>query len=322
MLAQRRLIDQTGPVGRLGWLETLAPATRLAQEDPMSTSDQLAGSRRVVLRESARLARMDAVRLGQELRELRLGLGIHQADVARVVGVSRSVISELEAGDPTVGLEIRRGAAVALGADLRINTYPGATPLLHDIAHARLIERIFGRRHPCWRAQIEARVPGPGRSSTDVRLEAFGEIVTIEVEARIRAWDAVVRRCLEKRERIRDALGGRTVVHAVLCLPLTRHHRLLVASLGETVRATFPTSSVRMRRSLEEGAPWPGDGILWLAGGPSQARSGNAPTTARKVFSPGVPSTPGIPSAPRIPSAPGVLSSGSVSQVAPNEHAG
>jgi DNA-binding transcriptional regulator YiaG len=95
MLAQRRPIDQTGPVGRLGWLETLAPATRLAQEDPMSTPDQLAGSRRVVLREAARLARMDAVRLGQELRELRLGLGIHQADVARVVGVSRSVISEL-----------------------------------------------------------------------------------------------------------------------------------------------------------------------------------------------------------------------------------
>ena len=43
----------------------------------MSTPDQLAGSRRVVLREAARLARMDAARLGQELRELRLGLGVH-----------------------------------------------------------------------------------------------------------------------------------------------------------------------------------------------------------------------------------------------------
>ncbi len=133
----------------------------------MATPEQFAGSRRIILREAARLARLDAARLGQELRELRLGLGVHQAEVARAVGVSRSVISELEAGDPTVGLEIRRRAAVALGADLRINVYRGATPLLHDVAHARVIERILARRHPCWRAQIETRVPGPdGRRQT------------------------------------------------------------------------------------------------------------------------------------------------------------
>lgn len=147
----------------------------------MSTRDQLAGSRRIVQREAARLSRIDAIRTGQELRELRLGLGVPQAEVARVVGVSRSVISELEAGDPSVALEIRRRAAVAVGADLRINVYPGATPLVHDAAHARLVERLLGRRHRRWEAQIEARVPGPGRSSTEVRLEAFGSVVAIEV---------------------------------------------------------------------------------------------------------------------------------------------
>lgn len=233
----------------------------------MSARDQFAGSRRIVQREAARLSRLDAIRIGQELRELRLGLGVPQAEVARVIGVSRSVISELEAGDPTVGLEIRRRAAVAVGADLRINVYPGATPLLHDAAHARLVERLLGRRHRRWRAEIEARVPGPGRSSTDVRLEAFGAVVAIEVETRVRAWDAVVRRCQEKRERIRDALGGRAVVHAVLCLPPTRHHHQLVAALGETVRLTFPVPSERLRRALEDGTAWPGDGILWMAGG-------------------------------------------------------
>jgi len=237
----------------------------------MSTRDQLAGSRRIVQREAARLSRIDAIRTGQELRELRLGLGVPQAEVARVVGVSRSVISELEAGDPSVGLEIRRRAAVAVGADLRINVYPGATPLVHDAAHARLVERLLGRRHRRWEAQIEARVPGPGRSSTDVRLEAFGAVVAIEVETRIRAWDAVVRRCQEKRERIRDALGGRAVVHAVLCLPPTRHHHQLVADLGETVRLTFPVPSERLRNALEDGTAWPGDGILWMAGGPEPA---------------------------------------------------
>jgi transcriptional regulator with XRE-family HTH domain len=234
----------------------------------MPARDQLAGSRRLVQREAARLSRLDAIRTGQELRELRLGLGVPQAEVARAIGVSRSVISELEAGDPTVGLEIRRRAAVAVGADLRVNVYPGATPLLHDAAHARLIERILVRRHPRWHAQIEAPVPGPGRSSTDIRLEALGEIVAIEVETHIRAWDAVVRRCREKLERIREALGGRAVVHAVLCLPPTRHHRQLVAELGESVRTTFPVPSEQLRRALEQGTAWPGDGILWMAGGP------------------------------------------------------
>lgn len=240
----------------------------------MPSLDQLARSRRIVQREAVRLSRLDAVRIGQELRELRLELGVPQADVARVVGVSRSVISELEAGDPTVGLEIRRRTAVVLGADLRVNVYPGATPLLHDAAHARLVERLLSHRHRCWRAQIEARVPGPGRSSTDVRLEAFGAVVAIEVETRIRAWDAVVRRCQEKRERIRDALGGRVVVHAVLCLPPTRHHRELVANLGETVRSTFPVPSEQLRCALEDGTAWPGDGILWMAGGREPAGIG------------------------------------------------
>ena len=239
----------------------------------MPARDQLAGSRRTIEREAARLSRLGAIRMGQELRELRLGLGVPQAEVARAVGVSRSVISELEAGDPTVGLEIRRRAALAVGADLRIGVYPGATPLVHDAAHARLIERILARRHPRWRAQIEARVPGPGRSSTDVRLEAPGEIVAIEVETHIRAWDAVVRRCREKRERIHDAVAGRAVVHAVLCLPPTRHHRQLVADLGESVRITFPAPSKQLRRALEDGTSWPGDGILWLAGGAMPART-------------------------------------------------
>jgi transcriptional regulator with XRE-family HTH domain len=241
----------------------------------VSTRDHLAGSRRIVQRETARLSRLDAIRTGEELRELRLGLGVPQAEVARVVGVSRSVISELEAGDPTVGLEVRRRVAVAVGADLRINVYPGATPLVHDAAHARLVERLLGRRHRCWQARIEARVPGPGRSSTDVRLEAFGAVVAIEVETHIRAWDAVVRRCQDKRERIRDALGGRALVHAVLLLPPTRHHRQLIAALGETVRSTFPVPAERLRRALEDGTPWPGDGILWMAGGtePDGARA-------------------------------------------------
>lgn len=231
------------------------------------TPDNGAHSRRQVEREAVRLARLDAGRIGQELRELRLGLGVRQADVSRIVGVTRSVICELEAGDPTVGLEIRRRAAIALGADLRVAVYPGATPMLHDAAHARIIERLLRSRHERWRAEVEARVPGPGRFSTDVRLSSPGTIVLIEVETHLRRWEATIRHCSEKRERVRETVYAATNVFLVLCLPPTRHHRRLVAELDTYVRAAFPAPPEQLRRSLEEGLDWPGDGILWIAGG-------------------------------------------------------
>jgi hypothetical protein len=37
------------------------------------------------------------------------------------------------------------------------------------------------------------------------------------------------------------------------------------------VRLTFPVQSERLRRALEDGTAWPGDGILWMAGGPEPA---------------------------------------------------
>ena len=111
-------------------------------------------SRTTVQRAADRLARLDATRMSEEFRELRLGIGVSQAAVARVVGVSRSVVSNIELGDPTVGLEVRRRVAIALGADLRVAVYPGATPMLHDAASARIIERIPERRHRRWRAEV------------------------------------------------------------------------------------------------------------------------------------------------------------------------
>lgn len=249
-------------------------------------SDNLAGRRRIVEREAVRFARLDAARIAEELRELRLGLSVSQASVARVVGVSQSVLSDLERGDPTVGLEIRRRTAIALGADLRVTVYPGATPMLHDAAHARIIERILARRHPRWRAELEARVPGPGRASTDIRLSAGGMFVLIEVETHVRRWEATVRRCFEKRELVRAAAPAHSAVFAVLCLPPTRHHRRLVAELGESVRAAFPQSPDHLRRSLEEGTDWPGEGILWIAGSPKGSALDRSPPALKRRESP------------------------------------
>lgn len=139
--------------------------------------------------------------------------------------------------------------------------------MLHDAGHARIIERLLRRRHQRWRADVEARVPGPGRSSTDVRLSDARTIVLIEVETHLRRWEATVRRSFENRERVREIAPSGMNVFAVLCLPPTRHHRQLISELDQYVRVAFPAPADHIRRALEEGTDWPGDGILWVAGG-------------------------------------------------------
>ena len=93
-----------------------------------------------------------------------------QSAVAQTIDVSRSVICRIEQGDPNVSSRIRARVAAALGAEFRIAVYPSNAPLIHDAAHARMVEAVLRRCHPTWRATVEAPVPGPGRRSTDIRF--------------------------------------------------------------------------------------------------------------------------------------------------------
>jgi transcriptional regulator with XRE-family HTH domain len=214
---------------------------------------------------------------------IRLRTGVSQAAVARAIGVDRASICRIEAGDPTVSDRIRARAAAVLGADFRLGIYPDAAPLIHDAAHARIVEALVRMRHPSWRARVEAPVPGPGRRSTDLRLDRGLETVLFEVETHVHALEAIIRECHEKRsavaadaasvatavtaadtDLVAGASSGRRV-HAMLVLPRTRHHRALVMAHPGTITAAFPASAADARRALTSvDVPWPGDGILWL----------------------------------------------------------
>jgi DNA-binding XRE family transcriptional regulator len=118
-----------------------------------------------------RQVRRVVLQAGEEVRAARLRARLSQAAVARAVGVSRSVICELEQGDPTASLTVWSRVASTLGCDLRLSIYPSSRPLIHDAAHARLIERLLRLCHARWRPIVEAPVPGLPRQSTDVRAE-------------------------------------------------------------------------------------------------------------------------------------------------------
>jgi transcriptional regulator with XRE-family HTH domain len=222
------------------------------------------GLSRLAIREADRQLRRAAGRFGEAALHLRLRCGASQAAVGRAVGVDRSVISRLEAGDPAVGLRTRARVAVVLGAEFAMACYPAAAPVIVDAAQARLVEALLRLRHKRWAATIESPVPGPGRRSTDLRIDSGPDVVLIEIESRIRSLEEIIRECHDKRGAVASALPGRAV-HVVLAVPGTRHHRALAGVHRSTFEAAFPVSSqVALDALTAPAGRWPGDALLWL----------------------------------------------------------
>jgi transcriptional regulator with XRE-family HTH domain len=166
---------------------------------------------RTAIHEGDRQLRRTATRFGEESRLIRLRTGVSQAAVARAIGVDRATICRMEAGDPTVADRIRARAAAVLGADFRLGLYPDAAPLIHDAAHARLVEALLRLRHPSWRAKVEAPVPGTGRRSTDLRLDRGDATILFEVETHVHALEAIIREGEDKRSAVAAAVAADVV---------------------------------------------------------------------------------------------------------------
>jgi len=241
--------------------------------------------RQEAIRTGDRELRWTARRFADDFRELRLRVGVTQAAVAASIGVNRSVICRLERGSEAVSLEIRARACACLGADFRLQLYPERAPILFDAAHARIVERVLAACHKTWRPTVEASLPGPGRRSVDVRLERSDNVVLIEVETRLRRFEEILRELHSKRAAVIDSVPRRQV-HVVLALPPTRHHQLLVRAHPDSVRVGFPAPPALLSRALASSdEAWPGDGILWVAGGAPlsvRQRTGQIEATRRR----------------------------------------
>ena len=161
-----------------------------------------------------------------------------------------------------------------LGGDFRIAVYPGGAPLIHDAAHARIVEAVLDLCDPSWHPTVEAPVPGPGRRSTDIRLDRGDDIVLMEIETRVGALEAIIREGTAKQIAVSETAPAARRVHVVLVLPPTRHHRALVSTHPGIVAVAFPAPHDAVMRALTiPDAIWPGNGILWMSV-PRHARRG------------------------------------------------
>ena len=97
----------------------------------------------------------------------------------------------------------------------------------------------------------------------------------MEVETHVRALEAIIRECTEKRAAFVGAAVVPQRTHVVLVLPPTRHHRSLIGAHPTIISVAFPASQAALVRALEHSdVDWPGDGILWQAD-PARSRNGD-----------------------------------------------
>ena len=147
--------------------------------------------------------------------------------------------------------------------------FVASAPVIRDAAQARIVEHLLAQADPRWRRTVEAAVPGPGRRSIDLRLDAPGAVILVEVETRLGSVEEIIRELHAKRLAVAEAAPvdsrPHRTIYTVLCLPPTRHHRSIVGAHPKTISAAFPAPSLELARALRDAStPWPGDGLLWV----------------------------------------------------------
>lgn len=209
-------------------------------------------------------------KVGDDLARLRVDAAATKAAVASAAGIDRTFYGRIEAGDATPGLETMVAAATALGADVSIRIYAGSGPRLTDRHQARMVEAVLRRLHGAWRAHLEVPVWRPSRGVVDLALERLdashlvvGESISVlaRLEQQLR-WSAEKAASIGSSTLVGE--GPRPAVSRLLILRSTAGNRTLAREFEATLNTAYPAAAADAVRSLTEGAPWPGDAIIWV----------------------------------------------------------
>jgi len=198
-----------------------------------------------------------ATQVGEEIRHARLTLGLSQARIGQVAGVSKSNVSRLERGVPPYAtiVTLARVARV-VGLDLVTICYPAASRL-RDTAHVQLIARFLGRLPDAVARFLEAPIRGNDQRAWDVLLRIGSCSIGVAAETHVRDLQALLR-----RERQKQLDSG--VTHLFLLLANTRHNRAALAEARDLVDTAFPLPMRRAMRRLARGEEPAGDAVILL----------------------------------------------------------
>lgn len=220
--------------------------------------------------EGRRLARIEVVKAGRELRAARQRRRLSQMVVARRAGISRSRLAEIEGGDGFhASLDHWFAIAKALGLYLRFEFGRDPQAELRDAGHLDIQELVVRLAAPGWKPEWESR---SGRRSIDVRLEdrLRRRILIVEcintlgdLGEAMRSSDFKVREA-EHRAVAMASGGAAFEVGLVWVVRETRANRELVGRYGRLLDSRFTGSAVEWIRALLVGDPMPGPpGFVW-----------------------------------------------------------
>jgi transcriptional regulator with XRE-family HTH domain len=223
-----------------------------------------------VRRESERLSRRLRLRVGDDVRRLRLDAGVTLTELSAITAVDRSHLRRIEAGTASPSLEVLTAIGVALGADPSFRFFAGSGPRLVDRFQAPMIEGFIPALHPRWSKRLEVRV-GPARGVVDlVLLDRLASLaVAGEFQSEFRRLEQEVRWANEKA----DGLGARLAEEAdfvardvsrLLVVRSTVTTREIARRYEATLAVAYPAKTVDVVRSLTGSSPWPGPGIVWM----------------------------------------------------------
>jgi transcriptional regulator with XRE-family HTH domain len=233
---------------------------------------------------------MEGVRLGRQLRALRIRKRRRQEDVGREAGLSRSKVSRIERGllgSISVG-DLER-VADALGAtiDVRLRWQGEGLDRLLDEAHSRLVDVVVTfLRAAGWDVVIEASYSFWGeRGSIDILAyhRATGIVLVIEVKSIVPDSQALLH-ALDRKTRLARKIAaerGWRVTHVarLLVIGASDTSRRRVARLAATYDTAFPDRGSAVRKWLRNpsGAI---SGLLFVA--PAQGMRTNDAATAHQ----------------------------------------
>lgn len=231
-----------------------------------------------------RTARELRVRLGAEVRQLRVDANLTQRATASAARIDQGYLSQIEAGRREPSFAVLLALGDILGADLSVRMYPTTGPRIRDRIQAAMVEALLDTLDPRWRRLLEVAVYRPSRGYIDMVVASPPErlVVAVEAQSEIRRIEQQLRWAAAKAESLPSAAEWRMlvppdqtqhVISRVLLVRSSRSMRELARTYEATLTAVYPARAIDIHRALTSAAaPWPGAGIIWASVERGQAR--------------------------------------------------
>jgi hypothetical protein len=199
----------------------------------------------------------------REAEAARIGHGTSYSAIGRALRLGPGQVARIMRGQ-SPDVSIVRGAQVleAVGLELSASAFPVGVPV-RDAGQAALLGRLRRRINAAftWREEVpvvELRVAGStDQRAWDAAVDGHGIRVRIDAETHVGDLQAVERRVALKQRDGRESC-------VLLLLADTRHHRRLLAAVGEGLRAAYPVPQRAALAALRAGRSPGGNALILL----------------------------------------------------------